>query len=67
MILKETLRDIVRLQRNELKKIPTGIPREQLEHIYLNTPFIIIISGVRRCGKSTLLRQIMRGGCPIFS
>jgi len=64
MILKETLRDIVRLQLDELAKMPPGIPREQLEHIDLNNPFVTIISGVRRCGKSTLLRQIMQqAGC----
>lgn len=60
MILKETLSDIVRLQRNELQKMPRGIPREQLQNIDLKNPFVTIISGVRRCGKSTLLRQIMQ-------
>ncbi|OPX34805.1 AAA family ATPase [candidate division KSB1 bacterium 4484_188] len=59
MILKETLRDIIRLQVDELKKMPIGIPRTQLATIDLDSSFIIILSGIRRCGKSTLLRQLM--------
>ena len=59
MILKETLRDIVRLQRDELAGIPTGIERQLLHTIDVRSPFIIILSGVRRCGKSTLLHQII--------
>jgi len=59
MLLKETLREIVHLQRDELKMLPIGVSREELAHIDLNNPFITIISGVRRCGKSTLLRQLM--------
>ncbi|MBN2366184.1 MAG: ATP-binding protein [Calditrichaeota bacterium] len=59
MILKETLREIVRLQRHELEFLTLGTPREKLDQIDLHNPLITIISGVRRCGKSTLLRQIM--------
>jgi predicted AAA+ superfamily ATPase len=59
MILKETLRNIVRLQVKELNKISTGIERNQLNDIDIKTSFIIILSGVRRCGKSTLLHQLI--------
>jgi predicted AAA+ superfamily ATPase len=59
MILKETLREIVRLQLQELEFLSTGIPREQLDRIDFNNPLITIISGVRRSGKSTLLHQLM--------
>ncbi|MBI4023889.1 MAG: ATP-binding protein [Verrucomicrobia bacterium] len=40
-----------------LRKDP-GIPREADLTRYLKSPHIVVFSGVRRCGKSTLLRQI---------
>ena len=60
MILKETLRSIVKAQSKELKSLEDGIDRTLGEKIDLNLPFAIIISGIRRCGKSTLLRQVMK-------
>jgi hypothetical protein len=60
MILKETLRDIVKSQREELSRAEYGTNREELDKIQLGMPFALVISGIRRCGKSTLLRQVMR-------
>ena len=60
MILKETLRSIVRSQRQDLLSADNGIEREKLDEIKIDVPFAIIISGVRRCGKSTLLRQMSK-------
>ncbi len=60
MILKETLRGIIKAQQEELSKFEYGIEREELGEIELNVPFAIIISGIRRCGKSTLLMQVMK-------
>ncbi len=60
MILKDTLKEIVKLQREELKKQDAGIPRSIIKKIDMESPHAIIISGIRRCGKSTLLRQIMK-------
>ncbi len=60
MILKETLRQIVISQRDELSRQDIGLPREILSQIDYNSSHIIILSGIRRCGKSTLLRQIMQ-------
>ena len=59
MMLKETIRKIVRSQREDLALFEKGIKRERLKEIEVNIPFAIVLSGVRRCGKSTLLRQIM--------
>ena len=59
MILKETLRAVVRAQKAELASKNVGIPRELLLEIKVKVPHAIIISGIRRCGKSTLLRQLM--------
>ncbi|MEA3324284.1 MAG: AAA family ATPase, partial [Euryarchaeota archaeon] len=58
---KRQLKEIVVQQREELKRKDRGIERENLEEIgrYLKIPHVLIISGVRRSGKSTLLTQII--------
>ncbi|MCK4397364.1 MAG: ATP-binding protein [Methanophagales archaeon] len=55
------LKEIVVQQREELKEKDRGIERESLGEIrkYLKIPHVVIISGVRRSGKSTLLTQII--------
>jgi predicted AAA+ superfamily ATPase len=60
MILKETLREIVKLQRAELNLIDVGVERELIKKIDVDNSHVAIISGIRRCGKSTLLLQIMK-------
>jgi hypothetical protein len=59
MILKETLRTVVKSQREELISLNKGISREELKEIKTDVPFALILSGIRRCGKSTLLHQII--------
>ncbi len=59
MVLKETLKSVVRLQRDELQSIDLGIPRDILKSVDLHIPHAVVLSGVRRCGKSTLLKQII--------
>ena len=60
VLLKETLRSIVKTQHAELEALEYGIERTIGEKIDLKLPFAIILSGIRRCGKSTLLRQVMK-------
>jgi len=60
MILKDTLRELVKNQREMLNKFEYGIEREVIQQIDLYLPFAIILSGVRRCGKSILLLQLIR-------
>ncbi|MBI2522966.1 ATP-binding protein [Candidatus Woesearchaeota archaeon] len=60
MILRETLRSIVKSQMSDLSQLDEGIKRDKLAEIELNKSFATVISGVRRCGKSTLLRQLMK-------
>lgn len=60
MLLKETLRDVVRLQRAELSFFDYGTPRESLTQVDLSLPYAHILSGVRRCGKSTAMLQLMK-------
>jgi len=59
MILKETLRQVVKSQRSDLSLIEYGVEREKLNEVDLNIPYALVISGVRRCGKSTFLRQLL--------
>ena len=60
MILKETLRQIVKAQRKDLESFSYGIEREELNEIKLNMHYALILSGIRRCGKSTLLHQLLK-------
>lgn len=60
MILKDTLRKIVLLQKKEIIHQQLGISRELKKLIDIKSSHILIISGIRRSGKSTLLRQIMK-------
>lgn len=60
MILKETLKDIVRSQKTGISIEEIGVLREKLNEIDLDLPHALIISGIRRCGKSTLLKQLMK-------
>ncbi len=60
MILKETLRNIVKIQRENLGLAEASVEREALKQIDIKIPFAIVLSGIRRCGKSTLLKQIMK-------
>ena len=58
MLLKETIKEAVNIQKLELEKSNLGIIRNLLKQIDIKSKQIIIISGIRRCGKSTLLKQI---------
>ena len=60
MITKETLKDVIIAQRESLNKLEQGITREKWEDINLQDSFAIIITGIRRCGKSTFLSQILK-------
>ncbi|HLB42471.1 MAG TPA: ATP-binding protein [Gammaproteobacteria bacterium] len=56
------LTEIVREQYRELQLLPFGIKRECLDEFLkvLNLPHVIAITGMRRCGKSTLMLQALR-------
>jgi predicted AAA+ superfamily ATPase len=60
MLLKETIRKVAEIQLDEVKILDQGAKRDILDSIDVASPMAIIISGVRRCGKSTLLKQIMK-------
>lgn len=50
------------LEHNQRKLIQDFVPRQLQQQInqHKNSPFIIIISGIRRCGKSTILAQLRK-------
>ena len=58
MLLKETLKEAIELQKIELENSTLGVERNLLKLIDKKSKQIVIISGIRRCGKSTLLKQI---------
>jgi len=60
MITKETLRKVIISQRDFLNKLEQGTMRENLREIRIGDSFALIITGVRRCGKSTFLNQILK-------
>ena len=60
MILKDTLKAIVKSQREDLLSSDKSLERDALNQIRPETHLALVISGIRRCGKSTLLRQIIR-------
>lgn len=60
MVLKSEIEKSLALQRLFLDKKEDGFKREGLANLPINTGHIVIITGVRRCGKSTLLQQISK-------
>ncbi len=60
MILKASLKEIVKSQKEELLINEGFIERDELKNISFEIQFAIIISGIRRCGKSTLLKQLIK-------
>lgn len=59
MILKETLAETAAAQKKMIMNSEAGIKRELLPLIKLVPGFASVISGIRRTGKSTLLRQLI--------
>ncbi len=60
MIRKDKLSEIIENQRRWITEIDRGTEREYLEEVRLTEDFALVISGVRRCGKSTFLSQILK-------
>lgn len=60
MIRKDKLREVIENQRRWITEIDRGTEREYLEKVKLTEDFAVVISGIRRCGKSTFLGQILK-------
>lgn len=63
MLLKDELVRIVKKQQKDLLK-ELGVKRDF--DVKLLSKFASIISGVRRCGKSTLARQFLKNKKPVY-
>lgn len=59
MINKNALREILKDQKTKILEKDSGIGRESLDNLVLRKGSALIISGIRRCGKSTLLKQLL--------
>ena len=60
MLLEHQIRAVYEYQVEYYTNLSTGTPRTELNSIDLSVDHVSIISGIRRCGKSTLLRQLAR-------
>ena len=60
MISKEILKNVIVSQREFLDSSEQGILREKGKEIKIEDSFALIITGVRRCGKSTLMNQLLK-------
>jgi len=60
MILKETIAEVFKHQSGILLNQGLGTTRECLSDLKIYDSFVLVISGVRRCGKSTLVRQLLK-------
>jgi predicted AAA+ superfamily ATPase len=60
VILESIIVRVVEQQRNRLALRDSGLKRELIPAMQSLSSHALIISGVRRCGKSTLLMQIMK-------
>ena len=58
MVLKSEIEAAVNRQALLLKKKSKGLARDKLNEIKLSLSYIVIITGIRRCGKSTLMFQL---------
>lgn len=60
MIRQDEISLVIDAQRDAFFKQDSGFIREALGYIPLVDSFATIITGIRRCGKSTLLLQLLR-------
>ena len=58
MLLKSTIADALLEQKKWLSKKHAGLERDVLNSIKLNPLMVLVITGIRRCGKSTLMHQL---------
>ena len=64
MILKSQIKEVAEAQKKNLLNQSSGLPRQMLTNLPELASHALIISGVRRCGKSTLLHQLLQEKYP---
>lgn len=58
MLLESQIKEVYDYQINYISQLPTGTPRQIVENLDLTDTHITILTGIRRCGKSTVLLQL---------
>lgn len=61
MILESVIAHVIEQQKNRFMLRDSGLKRELVPATQSLSSHALIISGVRRCGKSTILMQMMKG------
>jgi len=64
MIQIEFLQKILEQQKAAINTKDAGMKRDQMQSLPDTRSHALIISGIRRCGKSTLLYQLLRDRYP---
>jgi len=64
MILKSTLFKVLEAQKTNLNQSDLGLRRDTFKVLPDLTSHALIVSGIRRCGKSTLLYQLLEEKYP---
>jgi predicted AAA+ superfamily ATPase len=65
-MLESDIQEVLEYQIKSMQKIQYGTPREILDRVDLSDHHVRILTGIRRCGKSTALLQIARR-YPLFN
>lgn len=60
MLLTETISGVIDSQKETNSKLDLGIRRDDLHRINLYESFVLVVLGVRRSGKSTFLKQLLK-------
>jgi predicted AAA+ superfamily ATPase len=60
MLLQEQIAQVIDNQQETFVRQPSGIQREMLPQVPCINNYATIITGIRRCGKSTLMLQVLR-------
>jgi predicted AAA+ superfamily ATPase len=64
MLAKDSINQILISQKENLLLKETGLKREALQTLPDLSSYALIVSGIRRCGKSTLLFQLLKERYP---
>ncbi len=60
MILKSEIKKALEVQRKILLGKESYSERNELDAISLSESYVLVVSGIRRCGKSTLLKMLIQ-------
>ena len=64
MISGELLKEVAQSQKYDIQKRSLELKRDELKDFGLSESYALIISGIRRCGKSTLIVQLLEDQYP---